>query len=53
MAALLKNSLDNPLLKMKLIKDINAVEHAKDELNLNMNIQTILENLAFALVLDK
>jgi len=51
MAALLKNSLDNPILKIKLIKDINAVEHAKEELRLNMNIQTILENLAFALVL--
>ncbi len=53
MAALLKNSLDNPLLKIKLIKDINSVEHAKDELRLNMNIQTILETLAFALVLDR
>lgn len=52
MAALLKNSLDNPLLKIKLIKDINSVEHAKEELRLNMNIQTILETLAFALVLD-
>lgn len=51
MAALLKNALDNPLLKIKLIKDINAVEHAKEELRLNMNIQTILETLAFALVL--
>ncbi len=53
MAALLKNSLDNSLLKIKLIKDINSVEHAKDELRLNMNIQTILETLAFALVLDR
>lgn len=52
MAALLKNSLDTPILKIKLIKDINAVEHAKEELRLNMNIQTILETLAFALVLD-
>ncbi len=53
MAELLKNALDNHILKLKLIKDINAVEHAKDELRLNMNIQTILENLAFALVLDR
>ena len=53
MAALLKNSLDNSLLKIKLIKDINSVKHAKDELRLNMNIQTILETLAFALVLDR
>ncbi len=52
MAALLKNALNNPLLKIKLIKDINAVEHAKEELRLNMNIQTILETLAFALILD-
>ena len=53
MAELLKNALDNHILKLKLIKDINAVEHAKDELRLNMNIQTILENVAFALVLDR
>ena len=52
MAAVLKNSLDNPLLKIKLIKDINSVERAKEELRLNMNIQTILETLAFSLVLD-
>lgn len=51
MGAILKNSLDNPMLKIKLIADINAVEHAKEELRLNMNIQTILETLAFALVL--
>ncbi len=53
MAALLKNSLDNPVLKIQLIKDINAVERAKEELKLNMNIQTILETLSFKLVLDK
>lgn len=52
-AALLKNSLNDPQLKIKLIKDIGSVEHAKDELCLNMNIQTILETLAFRLVLDK
>lgn len=51
MGAILKKSLDNPMLKIKLIADINAVEHAKEELRLNMNIQTILENLSFALVL--
>ena len=49
--ALLKNSLDNPALKIKLIKDINSVEHAKQELRLNMNIQTIVENLAYGLIL--
>ena len=52
MAAVLKNSLDNSLLKIKLIKDINSVERAKEELRLNMNIQTILETLVFSLVLD-
>lgn len=51
MGAILKKSLDNHILKIKLIEDINAVEHAKEELRLNMNIQTILETLAFALVL--
>lgn len=51
--ALLKNALNNPVLKIKLIQDINAVERAKQELKLNMNIQTILETLAFALVLSK
>lgn len=49
---LLKNSMDNPLLKIKLIKDINSIEYAKQEYRLNMNIQTIFETLAFALVLD-
>ena len=49
--ALLKNSLDNPLLKIKLIQDINAVEHAKQELRLNMQLATILETLSYALIL--
>lgn len=51
MAELLKSNCENKLLKLKLIGDINAVEKAKKELQLNMNIQTILENLAFALIL--
>ncbi len=50
--ALLKNSLDSPVIKIKLIKDINCVEHAKQELRLNMNIQTIVENLAYGLILE-
>ena len=50
--ALLKNSLDSPVLKIKLIKDINCGEHAKQELRLNMNIQTIVENLAYGLILE-
>ncbi len=48
---ILKNNLEDSFLKVKLISDINAVEHAKQELRLGMNIQTILENLAFALIL--
>ena len=51
--AILKNAINNPVLKIKLIQDINAVEHAKQELSINMNIQTILETLVFALVLNK
>ena len=51
MAELLKSNCENNLLKLKLIGDINAVEKAKKELQLNMNIQTIIENLAFALIL--
>jgi len=50
--ALLKSTLDNPVMKIKFIKDINSVEHAKQELRLNMNIQTIVENLAYCLVLE-
>ncbi len=49
--ALLKNSLNNSALKVKLIQDINAVEHAKQELQLGMKPQIIAETLAFALVL--
>lgn len=52
MLALLKNSNNNPQLRVKLIKDINKVEHAKEQLQLNMNIQTILETLVFALILE-
>lgn len=50
---LLEHSTDNKGLKIKLIKDINTIEHAKEELNLNMNIQTILENLAFKIILER
>lgn len=52
MAALLKSDMSNKLLQIKLIKDINSVEKAKRELALNMNIQTIVENLAYVLILD-
>ena len=52
MTELLKSNLHNKMLKIKLIHDINAVEKAKKELQLNMNIQTIIENLCFALILQ-
>ena len=51
MVNLLKSNLKNPRLKLKLISDIKAIEKAKKELKLNMNIQTIIENLAFDMVL--
>ncbi len=51
MTELLKSNLHNKLLKLKLIKDINSVEKAKKELQLNMNIQTVIENLCFELML--
>lgn len=52
MTELLKTNVQNKLLKLKLLKDINAVEKAKKELQLNMNIQTVIENLCFDLILN-
>ena len=49
--ALLKSNLDNMSLKVKLISDIKAIETAKKELRLNINIQTIVETLSFKLIL--
>ena len=51
MTELLKSNLKNKVLKIKLIHDINAVEKSKKELQLNMNIQTIIETLCFELLL--
>ena len=51
MTELLKSNLENRGLKMKILHDINSVEKAKRELRLNMNIQTIVENLSFELML--
>lgn len=51
MMGMMKSNLNNKLLKIKLLADINAVEKAKREYKLNMNIQTIVENLAFVLIL--
>ncbi len=50
---LLKSNLKNKHLKIKLLSDLNSIEKAKQELKLNMNIQTIAENLAFEMILDK
>lgn len=52
LAELLKNNVDNPVLKIKLISDLKSIEKAKKELRLNMNIQTIVENLCYDLVLN-
>ncbi len=51
MAGMLKSNLNNKHLKIKLLHDINAVERAKKEHKLNINIQTIVETLAFDLIL--
>lgn len=51
MTELLKSNLQNRIIKIKLLHDINSVEKAKRELKLNMNIQTIVENLCFDLIL--
>lgn len=51
MTELLKSCVNDKLLRIKLLKDINSVEMAKRELRLNINIQTIVENLCFELVL--
>ena len=48
---MIKSNIYNSHLKMKLMHDIRALETAKKQLQLNMNIQTIIENLAFELVL--
>ena len=49
----LENNISNISLRMKLLHDLKAVETAKRQLTLNMNIQTITENLAFELVLKR
>lgn len=46
----LENNISNISLRMKLLHDLKAVETAKRQLTLNMNIQTITENLAFELI---
>ena len=48
---LLRANLDNMGLKVELIADLKAIEQAKKENRLNMNIQTIIETLSFKLIL--
>ena len=48
---LLKANIDNLSLKVKLIADLKAIEKAKQENRLNINIQTIVETLRFKLIL--
>lgn len=48
---LLKANIDNLSLKVKLITDLKAIEKAKQENRLNINIQTIVETLSFKLIL--
>lgn len=48
---LLKANIDNLSLKVKLIADLKAIEKAKQENSLNINIQTIVETLSFKLIL--
>ncbi len=52
LSALLKENLENKPLKIKLISDLKSVEKAKKELQLNMNTQTIVENLCYDLILN-
>ncbi len=49
--SLIRANLDNTALKVKLIADIKAIEQAKKENRLNINIQTIIETLSFKLIL--
>lgn len=49
--AMLKTNIYNVHLKMKLISDLKSLETAKKQLQLNMNIQTIVENLVFEIIL--
>ena len=51
MEYILKANLENLPIKVKLISDIKAVEKAKKEYKLNINIQTIVETLSFELIL--
>ena len=49
--SLLRSNLDNLAVKVKLITDLKAIETAKKESRLNMNIQTVVETLSFKMIL--
>lgn len=49
--SLLRANSDNLQLKIKFISDMQAIEKAKKENRLNINIQTIVETLGFAIIL--
>lgn len=51
LGAVLKSPDLNRVQKYKFIKQIKTIEDAKKQLGVNMNLQTVLENLSFNLVL--
>lgn len=51
LGAVLKSPNLNRAQKYKFIKQIKTIEAAKKQLGVNMNLQTVLENLSFNLVL--
>lgn len=51
LGAVLKSPDLNRVKKYKFIKQIKTIEAAKKQLGVNMNLQTVLENLSFNLVL--
>lgn len=55
MLNLIKNNLDNKLFFYKILKDLENVEIAIRQLSLSpsMDVQTVVENLCFKLILEK
>lgn len=49
---LLTANLENRQLRIKLIKDLKSIELAKKQNDLNMYVQTIIENLCYDLILN-
>ena len=48
---MLKSNINNNPVKIKLISDLKAIETAKKENKLNINLQTIIETLGFKIIL--